>query len=476
MKTVFVSGVFNVLHPGHLRLFKFAKELGDHLVVLVIGDKAAASSAKVSEILRLDGVQCISFVDDAYISNESVSSEIRRLKPDYVVKGKEHELGVNPEVIALQEYGGKLIFSSGETAFSSYEFFFHEDEDENLRSIKLHEDFLRRHEISRQSLSDLIEKYSGLAICVIGDSILDEYITCQPLGMSQEDSTIVVTPLESSRYIGGAAIVAGHAKSLGANVDFISVIGHDDSGEFLRLGLKELGVKAHLIDDESRPTTLKQRFRSNGRSIFRVSHLHQTAISKEKQFILLNKFKEVADRVDLLIFSDFNYGALPQSLVDEITSIAIEKNIMIAADSQSSSQVGNISRFKNVSLLTPTENEARISTRNNEDGLVILAEELRVLANTDNILLKLGVDGLLIHSRVSNEKVWETDQIRAMNYAARDVSGAGDSLLVASAMALACSASIWEASFLGAMAAAIQVSRTGNVPIKAIELQGLLKQ
>jgi bifunctional ADP-heptose synthase (sugar kinase/adenylyltransferase) len=62
-----------------------------------------------------------------------------------------------------------------------------------------------------------------------------------------------------------------------------------------------------------------------------------------------------------------------------------------------------------------------------------------------------------------------------MNYAARDVSGAGDSLLVASSMALACGASIWEASFLGSMAAAIQVSRTGNVPIKETELQGLLK-
>jgi rfaE bifunctional protein kinase chain/domain len=475
MKTVFVSGVFNVLHPGHLRLFKFAKEMADHLVVQVIGDKAAASSAKVSEILRLDGVKSISFVNDAYISNDTVSNEIRRLKPNYVVKGKEHELGVNPELNALREYGGKLIFSSGETTFSSYELHLHEGEDENLRSIKLHEDFLRRHEISRESLIKLIHKFRDLTICVVGDSILDEYITCQPLGMSQEDSTIVVTPLESSKYIGGAAIVAGHAKSLGSDVHFISVIGADKSGEFLNLELNKLGIRTYLVDDESRPTTLKQRFRTNGRSIFRVSHLHQTAISKEKQLLFLDQFKEVVNKIDLLIFSDFNYGALPQSLVDQITSLAVKKNIMIAADSQSSSQMGNIGRFKNVNLLTPTENEARISTRNNEDGLVILAEELRVLAKSDNILLKLGVDGVLIHSRAENSKVWETDQIRSMNYAARDVSGAGDSLLVASSMALACGASIWEASFLGSMAAAIQVSRTGNVPIKETELQGLLK-
>ena len=57
MKTVFVSGSFNVLHPGHLRLIKFAKSHGDKLVVGIFSDKIAGKAAHVSEKLRLDSLK-----------------------------------------------------------------------------------------------------------------------------------------------------------------------------------------------------------------------------------------------------------------------------------------------------------------------------------------------------------------------------------------------------------------------------------
>ena len=56
---------------------------------------------------------------------------------------------------------------------------------------------------------------------IIGDLIIDEYINCDPLGMSQEDPTLVVTPVESKKFIGGAGIVASHAASLGAKTSII---------------------------------------------------------------------------------------------------------------------------------------------------------------------------------------------------------------------------------------------------------------
>ena len=74
------------------------------------------------------------------------------------------------------------------------------------------------------------------------------------------------------------------------------------------------------------------------------------------------------------------------------------------ADSQSSSQLGDIGRFKCMDILTPTEREARISTRNREDGLVVLAEQLRKQASAQNVLLKLGEEGLLIHSVNDDDK------------------------------------------------------------------------
>ena len=121
-------------------------------------------------------------------------------------------------------------------------------------------------------------------------------------------------------------------------------------------------------------------------------------------------------------------------------------------------------------LITPTEREARISTRNHEDGLVVLAETLRVQSSAQNIFLKLGAEGLLVHANNGKKGSWLTDRVDALNSAPKDVAGAGDSLLITSAMTLASGGNIWEAACLGSLAAAIQVGRVGNTPIRTKEL------
>ena len=94
-----------MLHPGHLRLLRFAKDCGDRLIVAVQSDRIAGNAAHVPEALRLEGVQSITWVDEAFIFDEPLVDLISRLKPDVVVKGKEHELGSNPELAILEEYG-----------------------------------------------------------------------------------------------------------------------------------------------------------------------------------------------------------------------------------------------------------------------------------------------------------------------------------------------------------------------------------
>ena len=143
----------------------------------------------------------------------------------------------------------------------------------------------------------------------------------------------------------------------------------------------------------------------------------------------------------------------------------------MAADSQSSSQVGDITRFKAMDLITPTEREARLSIKNREDGLVVLAEKLRIHSEAKNVFLKMGDEGLLIHASLEvHQSEWITDRVDALNSSPKDVAGAGDSLLIAGAMAMALGASIWEAALLGSLAAAVQVSRVGNTPLQAYEL------
>jgi len=470
-KTVFVSGHFNVLHPGHLRLLRFARECGERLVVAVESDRIAGSAAHVAEHLRLEGIQSNTWVDEAFITDEPVIQVIAQLRPDIVVKGKEHEARDNPELKVLDQYGGKLLFSSGEVTFSSLDLIRKEFREFDPRSIRLPQAYMNRHQLGIVRLVERLQCFSSLKVCVIGDLIIDEYITCQPLGMSQEDPTIVVTPIDSSRFIGGAGIVAAHAAGMGASVTFFSVAGNDASREFAEKELNDAGVEARLFIDENRPTTLKQRYRSKGKSLLRVSHLHQTAISLHLQQQMLTQLEIVLGNADLLVFSDFNYGCLPQFFVERIVSLARDHGVVTAADSQSSSQVGDVTRFQGMDLLTPTEREARISTRNREDGLVVLAEQLWQQANAKNILLKLGEEGLLIHAHdLTRESDWMTDRVEALNTAPKDVAGAGDSLLIAGAMTLAAGGTIWEAACLGSLAAAVQVGRVGNTPIRAEEL------
>ncbi len=466
--TVFVSGTFNVLHPGHLRLLKFARESGEKLVVGVLSDRIAGVAAHVPQELRLDSVKMNGLVDDAFIIEDSVIDVILKLKPALVVKGKEHRTHENSEQKAVDSYGGKLLFSSGDVVFSSLDLIRREMGIQEPKAISLPIDFMLRRGVTNSSLLSLLSKMEKIKVVVVGDTIADEYISCDPLGMSEEDPTIVVTPISTRTFIGGAAIVAAHASSLGAKVKYFSVVGNDETAKFCRGELTKYGVEHDLLIDDARPTTLKQRFRSRNKTLLRVSHLVQRSIDESMQASLSSKVIAACQDADLLIFSDFNYGCLPQAVVDQIIAVAVKNEIKIVADSQSSSQIGDIARFRNADLLLPTEREARLALRNTEDGLVVLAELVCKVADANCVILKLGEQGVLLHGRRGSS--WETDQIEALNSAPQDVAGAGDCMMVAASLAMTVGANLWESGTLGSLAAAIQVGRVGNTPITQAEL------
>lgn len=471
---VLVYGNFNILHPGHLRLLQFAKECGDYLAVGVFTNRMAAGAALLDEQHRLEAVQANNWVNHAFLLDLPAPDFIAVLKPEVVVKGKEHENRQNDEAGILAAYGGALQFGSGETVFSASNLLRQELTQADSLLLDLPLDFPARHGFTRETLESILNNASKVRLCVIGDVIIDEYITCDPLGMSQEDPTIVVTPVESDRFLGGAAIVAAHCAGLGAQVNFFSITGDDALHEFVETKLAAYQVASHIIQDNTRPTTLKQRFRAAGKTLLRVNHLRQHGIRQNIQQQLLDQLIPLLSELDVLVFSDFNYGCLPQALVDAITAEARKHSVVLMADSQCSSQIGDVSRFKNVDLLTPTEMEARVSTRDHEAGLVVLAEKIREQAGARNVLLKLGAEGVLVHA-AGHATEWRTDQLSGFNRSPKDTAGAGDSLLAAAALTIALGGGIWQAAFLGSLAAACQVSRIGNTPVTAAELLHALR-
>ncbi|MBI1206613.1 MAG: adenylyltransferase/cytidyltransferase family protein [Azospirillum sp.] len=463
---VFVSGNFNILHPGHLRLLSFAAETGGPLVVGVNSDGTAGVT--MPQTVRLQSVQAIGAVAEAVALSEPPEVFIARLRPEIVVKGKEYADRFNPEQAIVDSYGGRILFSSGEVRFASKALLEREYFETQFSVIRKPTDYPARNGFQVAELAGIPPRFAALKVVVVGDLIVDEYINCDPLGMSQEDPTIVVTPIESKRFVGGAGIVAAHARGLGAQVRYIGVSGQDDSADFARASLESYGVHVEMFADPTRPTTRKERYRALGKTLLRVNHLRQHAIEPDQQHRIYGAVDAALADADILLFADFNYGCLPQALVDLLSDRARSLGVMMAADSQASSQLSDISRFTGMTLITPTEREARLALRDSEAGLVVIADHLQRAARAVNVIITLGAEGLLIHA--PHQGRYRTDRLPAFNAGPKDVAGAGDSFFTCVALALRLGVDIWQAAYLGSLAAACQVSRVGNTPLMAREL------
>ena len=470
---VFISGHFNVIHPGHLRLFKLARNYGDKVIVGVECDRIARKSSYVSETERYENLKKINIIDEVILINKSVEKTISEIKPNYILKGKEFETKNNPELKVMKKINAKLVFGSGES-FLSLDNLLLNNHDE-YKNWHISKSFNERHNLDSKLIINTINNFKNKNICIIGDVIVDEYIDCKPLGMSQEEPLVVSKPISTIKFLGGAAITASHGVGLGSKTNLISVIGNDDNGKFIKQKLDENGTNSYLIVDDTRTTTEKKRYRLNNQNAFRLNNFSEEKISKKIQDKIVEKFNKLSKKIDILIFSDFNYGCLPQELVNRLIVTAKKNNIYIAADSQSSSQYGNINRYKKVDLITPTEHEARTALNDNQSGLVVVIQKLQKESKAKDVFLKLGSDGLLIFSAKLKEKSKHTDILNSINKNAKDTNGAGDTLLVSSALAMKSSNNVWISALIGSVAAALQVNKVGNIPIKHEEIISIIK-
>lgn len=463
-KTIFVSGLFHVLHPGHLRLLRFSKELGGKLIVGVFADNLSKSKY-FSQEERLSAVGECSWVDEVILIENNINETISKIKPDIIVKGSEYKDKENEEEDALTSWGGKLIFCSGEPIFSSLDALF-----DNVGPDVIDHDvatkFSNSEEIDLSKITKIVQKFKNLKVTVIGETIVDRYISCEALGMSREDPTICVSPFDETNFVGGAGIVAQHANNLGAKVHFFSLVGRDEAGDFVKKTFKNSKIKSFIINDEARPTILKKRYRVGGKTLLRVNHLRSNNISVVLEEELVSEIKPVLNNTDILIFSDFNYGFLTNSLIKKIMQ-HVNKNVFVAVDTQSSSQNGDVTRYKNISFISATEHEARLGLRDYESGLAVVMNKLLENTLTKYAFLKLGAEGVLGQEKTGSRLY----QLSSLNkFKIQDTAGAGDSMLISASLAFACNANVPEALLISSICAAKQVSRLGNVPIGFEEL------
>ena len=469
-RTAFVSGNFFILHPGHIRFLRFAASVCDKLIIGVRNTQPTDRYPTAEE--RIEALKALNLSAEVMLLEQPLEHYLLQIKPDAIVKGNEYRHVDNPESAVLAQWGGEIIFASGDANYVASDLLQADGEFNGSVHLLRPRSYIRRNRCDVDSLRSIVDRFNGLKVAVIGDLIVDEYIECEALGMSREDPTIVVSPVGSERYVGGAGIVAAHAKALGADTRFVGLISNDESGDFARQMLATHDVNVQAFSDSTRPTTLKRRYRCAGKTLLRVSHLSQEEPSPEIQNLIAEAAAKAVENADCAVLSDFSYGCLSAPVIDVVARIAAETGLVVSADSQSSSQTGDSTRFKGVSLLCATEYEARTALRTQTMGLSALGAELLKKSEAQNLIMKLGSAGLVFLQ--AEESPADLDRLPALNPNPVDVAGAGDSLLITATMALAVGATLAQAAYIGSIAAAIQVSRQGNIPLTQAELSRAL--
>jgi len=479
-KISFCQGHFNVIHPGHLRFLEFAKSKADYLIVAVQDKELLESFVRdnfYSTDERLKGVASIEFVDKVMILKEGGFKQvIGVVKPDFYIMGEEYSAKtekIKDDVDLVERYGGKVVFSSGEIRYTSSEYLdkdianIAEERKEKIRSA------IDRQKIDISKLLDCIDSFKNSRLLTIGDTIVDQYVACDALGMSSEAPVLVLQEIESKEYVGGSAIVARDVRALGSKCSFISLVGIDEPAVKVREELKKEEIDFLLLEDEDRQTTFKIRYMAGPQKILRVSRLKDFYMDKQKEELVIKYLENMADCIDGIIVSDFGYGVITPRILDFISEVSQKNDIKLMGDSQTSSQIGDVLKFNGYHLITPSEKEARVALGDKYSGLEVIGHELMRRTNVENVVLTLGSKGFITFKRTGNKFV-QTQHFPSLNPFPADEVGAGDSLLSGMAVSICSGSTIMEASVIGAVVAALAVSRIGNVPVTIDEVRNFI--
>lgn len=476
---VLAYGHFSVVHLGHLRYLRYAKAQGKKLVVALIGDRLSSGQLDYpfTQLERSEALSALNLIDHIiFLEGKELTGVVTALKPKTIVLGTEYESTTDPDIRAALsqqvQQGREIEFHSGETHYSSTELL---SNSEHQIEQQRRSEFLAALERQGLELQDMLGTLASLKnthLVVLGDTIVDRYVACEAMGMSAEAPVIVVRELESRNYLGGAAIVAAHVRTLGAQCTFFSVIGNDEAGDYVSSQLQDYGVNAVLIRDAKRPTTLKKRYVVENQKLFRVSRVEEKRLDKAVEQSLLEKLETMANNgsIDGIIISDFVYGVVTPEVLESVRRLAEKHQIMLFGDLQCSSQVGAVTRFKDFSLICPNEREARIALQDKDSGLEAISNLIFSQTNCKNLIMKLGSEGFIVYGQ-NGSSTLNREHFPALTANPVDVMGAGDSLLAVMATGMASGQSIMSTAALASCMASLAVERMGNTPVSEMELR-----
>ncbi len=477
-KTILCHGVFDVVHPGHVRHLTYAKSQADIMIVSCTGDKFIDKGIyrpHIPQKMRALNLAAFEMVDFVLIDeNKKPLNLLKKLKPDYFAKGFEYTskglpAATQEEKSELDKFGGKLIFTPGDVVYSSTKFINSSPPNLDLDKLDL---TMKTNKISFEDLLKTIQKIKGTSVHVVGDTIVDTYTKTNFIGGQTKTPTFSVLYDKEESFVGGAAIVALHMKAAGAKVKFTTIISSDKKGKFVKKELSKNKIQCNFFEEKNRPTTDKNTFMSTTYRLLKVDTLSNTPINEDTLSKIVNQIKK--DKSNITVFSDFRHGIFNPNSIQKLLK-AIPKRSFKTGDSQVASRWGNITEFKNFDLITPNEREARFSLADQDSTVGKLAGLLFEKTKCNNLILKLGPRGVFCNG-LKNKKMQPPFSVGVFTDNMLDAVGTGDALLAYSSLSLKVSNSLIIAAILGSFAAACACEVEGNVPVKIDKITNKIKE
>ncbi len=469
---VLCHGCFDIVHPGHLRHLVWAREQGDMLIVSVSGDSAVANKGVgrplVPERLRAENLAALECVDLVVVTpGPTAVDTLSAVRPDRYIKGAEYRDSHDPRLAAERDivlsYGGSLLFSSGDVVYSSTQLIASGAGDWNGHAERL-AGFTQRHHQSPGALRKLLRQAPQLRCLVVGDTIVDDYFHCDATHVAGEAPMLNATLLKRERFWGGAAIVAQHLRGLGARVTLATPIGRGKASRGLAMACEDNNTALiPLVHDHALPR--KRRYLARGAKLLKLDDAPPPAFPAHRVDEFVRAVDQAGDSWDLVVLLDFGYGALAQNTLPRLlASLRPRAQVMLG---DVSGPRADLMALKGCDLLCPTESELRAAMHAPSVGLATLAGSLAGQAGARGVVVKLGEDGLVAFDAARRDSADRllSDFLPSLAHRAVDPLGCGDALLSVAGAALAVGGSLFDASLLGSVAAAMEAETPGNRPV-----------
>jgi D-beta-D-heptose 7-phosphate kinase/D-beta-D-heptose 1-phosphate adenosyltransferase len=324
--------------------------------------------------------------------------------------------------------------------------------------------------MSRASLVRHLARFARCRVLILGDVMLDEYMWGTVSRISPEAPVPVVAVRSESVKVGGAGNVATNVAALGGQATLIGLVGNDAAAERLSHELELAGVKSDwLIEDRSRPTTIKSRVVAGSQHVVRFDRESDAPVSRAIRARVIAAVRERLPEADVLLISDYAKGLVSPGLVREVLALAARHRRMVAVDPK----VQHLPLFKKVTVVAPNHHEAAAATRlpvRSEADLLRVGRVLLRRLNARAVLITRGEQGMSLFE--AGKPVVHIPTVAQEVY---DVTGAGDTVMGALSLALAAGADMHEAAVIANFAAGVVVGKRGTATVTRAELERALR-